>query len=285
MLVSACGPDHLAQEETGIMQKAGIGRRKGMMLLAATALVACAPRRRAGPAPIDLFAAASLREVLDAAVADHRRRSGRTVRATYAGSAQLARQIEQGAPADLFVSADEVWMNWLEQRGRIEPATRRRLASNSLVLIAPVATRVTSVNLASPTDLAARLGDGRLAIAEANVPAGRYGREALTRLNLWRSIEHRLAPGDDVRAALAMVARGAAPLGVVYSTDARAEPRVRVVATLPAASHTPIIYSAAPVQREDGAGDPAAAKAFLDFLDGADGQALLRRFGFAPAPV
>lgn len=286
MLVSAFGPDHLAQEETRIMQTAGgIGRRKGMLLLAAAALAACAPRRRAGPAPIDLFAAASLREVLDAAVADHRGRSGRTVRATYAGSAQLARQIEQGAPADLFVSADEVWMSWLEQRGRIDPATRRRLASNSLVLIAPVGTRVTSVNLASPTDLAARLGDGRLAIAEANVPAGRYGREALTRLNLWRSVEHRLAPGDDVRAALALVARSEAPLGVVYATDARAEPRVRVVATFPAASHTPITYSAAPVQRQDGAGDPAAAKAFLAFLNGADGQALFRRFGFAPAPV
>ena len=263
----------------------GIGRRNGVMLLAATALFACAPRRRAGPAPVDLFAAASLREVLDAAIVDHRQRSGRTVRATYAGSAQLARQIEQGAPADLFVSADEVWMDWLEQRGLIEPAARRRLASNSLVLIAPVATLVTSVNLASPTDLAARLGNGRLAIAEANVPAGRYGREALTRLNLWQSVEDRLAPGDDVRAALALVARGEAPLGVVYTTDARAEPRVRVVATFPATSHPLIAYSAAPVQRQDGAGDPAAAKAFLDFLNGADGQALFRRFGFAPAPV
>lgn len=286
MLVSACEPDHLAQEETRIMQKSGgIGRRQGVMLLAATALAACTPRRRAGPAPIDLFAAASLQEVLDAAAADHRRRSGRTVRATYAGSAQLARQIEQGAPADLFVSADEIWMNWLDQRGLIEPATRCRLASNSLVLIAPVATPMTSVNLASPTDLAAQLGDGRLAVAEANVPAGRYGRDALTRLNLWRSVEHRLAPGSDVRAALALVARGEAPLGVVYATDARAEPRVRVVATFPAASHTPITYSAAAVERQDGAGDPAAARSFLDFLNGADGQALFRRFGFAPAPV
>ncbi|WP_439477858.1 molybdate ABC transporter substrate-binding protein [Brevundimonas sp.] len=263
----------------------GIGRRNGVMLLAATVLAGCAPRRRAGPAPIDLFAAASLREVLDAALADHRGRSGRTVRAIYAGSAQLARQIEQGAPADLFVSADEVWMDWLERRGLIETAARCRLASNTLVLIVPDATPLTSVNLASPTDLAAQLGDGRLAIAEANVPAGRYGREALTRLNLWQSVADRLAPGGDVRAALALVARGEAPLGVVYATDARAEPRVRVVAVFPAASHALITYSAAPVQRQDGAGDPAAAKAFLDFLNGADGQALFRRFGFAPAPV
>jgi molybdate transport system substrate-binding protein len=255
------------------------------MLLAATALAACTPRRGTGPVPVDLFAAASLREVLHAAIVDHQRRSGRTVRAIYAGSAQLARQIEQGAPADLFISADEAWMDWLEQRGLTEPEARRRLASNSLVLIAPATAPATSVNLASPTDLAARLGDGRLAIAEANVPAGRYGREALTRLNLWRSVEDRLAPGDDVRAALALVARGEAPLGVVYATDARAEARVRVVATFPATSHPLIAYSAAPVQRQDGAGDPAAAKAFLDFLDGADGQALFRRFGFAPAPV
>ena len=262
----------------------GIGRRNGVMLLAAAALVACAPRR-AGLAPIGLFAAASLREVLDAAIVDYQRHSGRSVRATYAGSALLARQIERGAPADLFVSADEVWMDWLQQRGLIESAARRRLASNRLVLIAPATTSITSVNLASPNGVPARLGDGRLAIAEASVPAGRYSREALTRLNLWESVEDRLAPGDDVRAALALVARGETPLGVVYSTDARAEPRVRVVANFPASSHPPITYSAAPVQRQDGSGDPAGAKAFLDFLNGADGQALLRRFGFAPAPV
>jgi molybdate transport system substrate-binding protein len=254
------------------------------MLLAAAALVACAPRR-AGLAPIGLFAAASLREVLDAAIVDYQRHSGRSVRATYAGSALLARQIERGAPADLFVSADEVWMDWLQQRGLIESAARRRLASNRLVMIVPATTAITSVNLASPNGVSARLGDGRLAIAEASVPAGRYAREALTRLNLWESVEDRLAPGDDVRAALALVARGETPLGVVYSTDARAEPRVRVVANFPASSHPPITYSAAPVQRQDGSGDPAGAKAFLDFLNGADGQALLRRFGFAPAPV
>ena len=262
----------------------GIGRRDGVMLLAAAALVACAPRR-AGPAPVDLFAAASLREVLDAAIFDYQRYSGRSVRATYAGSALLARQIERGAPADLFVSADEVWMDWLQQRGLIESAARRRLASNRLVLIAPATTSITSVNLASPNGVSARLGDGRLAIAEASVPAGRYAREALTRLNLWESVEDRLAPGDDVRAALALVARGETPLGVVYSTDARAEPRVRVVATFPASSHPPITYSAAPVHRQDGSGDPVGAKAFLDFLNGADGQDLFRRFGFAPAPT
>jgi molybdate transport system substrate-binding protein len=265
--------------------EAGIERRTGLMLLAAAALTACTPRRPADTAPIDLFAAASLAEVLDAAVVDYRSRSGRTVRATYAGSAQLARQIAHGAPADVFIAADEVWMDWLDQRGLIEASGRRDLASNRLVLIAPVATSDADVDLTLPSALAARMGDGRLAMAEAAVPAGRYGREALTRLELWPGVKDRLAPGDDVRAALALVARGEAPLGLVYATDALIEPRVRVVATFPAASHAPIVYPAAPVRRRDGTGDPEGARAFVDFLAGAEGQALFRRFGFARPPV
>lgn len=262
-----------------------IGRREGLILLAAAALAGCGRRGSEPQAQISLFAAASLREVLDAAAAGHGRKTGGAVLATYGGSAQLARQIGQGAPADLFISADESWMDWLDQRGLIESSARRRLAGNSLVLIAPVSTPDELVDLTSPADMQARLGDGRLAIAEASVPAGRYGREALTRLNLWSGVENRLAPGADVRAALALVARGEAPLGVVYATDARAEPRVRVVAVFPPASHTLIVYSAAPVRRRDGSGDPGAARAFLDVLAGAEGQALFRRFGFAPPPV
>ena len=265
--------------------EAGIGRRSGLMLLAATVVAACAPRRPVAPAPIDLFAAASLREVLDAAVADYRQRSGQAVRATYAGSAQLARQIAQGAPADLFVSADAAWMDWLDQRGLIEPSARRDLAANRLVLIAPASTSAEAVDLTVPGALAARLGEGRLAMAEVAVPAGRYGQQALTRLNLWSEVRHRLAPAADVRAALALVARGEAPLGVVYATDARVEPRVRVVATFPAASYAPIVYPGAPVRRRDGAGDLEGARAFLAFLADAGGQARFRRFGFAPAPV
>lgn len=264
---------------------AGMGRREGLMLLAATALAACAPRRPAGPMLIELFAAASLREVLDAAAAEHQRRTGRTVRATYAGSAKLARQIARGAPADLFISADEGWMDWLDQRGLVETSARRRLAGNALVLVAPVAASGDPVDLTSPAEFIDRLGGGRLAIADSSTPAGRYGEQALVRLNLWSRVEDRRAPGDDVRAALSLVARGAVPLGVVYATDARAEPRVRVVATFPASSHDPISYPAAPVRRPDGAGDPVAAQAFLDMLTGAEGQAVFRRFGFAPAPA
>lgn len=263
----------------------GVVRRTGLILFAATALAACAPRRPAGPSPIDLFAAASLREVLDAALADYRQQTGKTVRATYAGSAQLARQIAQAAPADLFISADAVWMDWLEQGGLIETSARRDLAANSLVLIAPAFTSGDVVDLTDHNALAARLDDGRLAMAEAAVPAGRYGQQALTRLNLWSGVRNRLAPGADVRAALALVARGEALLGVVYATDARAELRVRVVATFPAASHEPIVYSGAPVRRQDGGGDPEGAQAFLAFLANAQGQALFRRFGFSPALV
>lgn len=264
---------------------AGLGRRAGLVLLAATALTACAPRRPAGSTLIDLFAAASLREVLDAAAAEHQQRTGRTVRATYAGSAKLARQIALGAPADLFISADESWMNWLDQRGLVETSARRRLASNALVLVAPVSASSDPVDLTTQADFVDRLGGGRLAIADSSTPAGRYGEQALTRLDLWSRVKDRRAPGDDVRAALSLVAHGEAPLGLVYATDARAESRVRVVATFPASSHDPIIYPGAPVRRRDGAGDPAAARAFLDVLAGAEGKALFRRFGFAPATV
>ncbi len=263
----------------------GMGRREGLMLLAATVLTACAPRRVAGLPPIDLFAAASLREVLDALAAVYLRQSGRTIRATYAGSAQLARQIAQGAPADLFVSADEAWMAWLDERGLVESATRTRVAGNGLVLIAPVGAADASVDLTSALALERRLGDGRLALADVSVPAGRYGQQALTHLGLWASVEDRLAPGDSVRAALALVARGEAPLGVVYATDALAEPRVRVVATFPSASHVPIVYPAARLRRSPGGGDAVAAQAFLDLMSSAEGQAVFQRFGFSRPPV
>lgn len=263
----------------------GMGRREGLILLTASVLTACTPRSAAGSLAIDLFAAASLREVLDALAADHLQRTGRTVRITYAGSAQLARQIAQGAPADLFVSADEAWMDWLDARGLVATATRRRVAGNGLVLIAPIGTADEAVDLTSPTAFVRRLGDGRLAMADVSVPAGRYGQQALTHLDLWSSVENRLAPGDSVRAALALVARGEAPLGIVYATDARAEPRVRVVATFPATSHVSISYPAARLKRPQGEGDPVAAQAFLDRMSSAGGQAVFRRFGFSRPPV
>jgi molybdate transport system substrate-binding protein len=263
------------------MKEGDVGRRRVLALIGATALAGCAPRS-SEDRPLDLFAAASLREVLDAAAAQYDRSSGRRVRATYAGSAQLARQIAQGAPADLFISADEDWMDWLQGRGLVEIAARRRLAANRLVLVAPASAAAGMVDLASPDAVAQRLGEGRLAIAEASVPAGRYGRQALMRLNLWSQVKDRLAPTADVRAALALVARGETPLGVVYATDARVEAKVRVAAVFPTDAHVPILYPGAPVRRLDGAGDIQGAQAFLDFLTSPQGQALFREFGFAP---
>ena len=263
----------------------GMGRREGLILLAASVLTACTARGAGEVPPIDLFAAASLREVLDALAADHLQRTGRIVRITYAGSAQLARQIAQGAPADLFVSADESWMDWLDARGLVETATRRRVAGNELVLVAPTGTPADAVDLTSPTALERRLGNGRLAMADDSVPAGRYGRQALIQLGLWSRVEDSLAPGDSVRAALALVARGEVPLGIVYATDALAEPAVRVVATFPATSHVPISYPAARLKRPQGGGDPVAAQAFLDRMSSAEGQAVFRRFGFNRPPV
>lgn len=268
------GPGPMGQAGTGM------ARREGLMLLAATVLTGCTPRRGAGPPPIDLFAAASLREVLDALAAEHLRRTGRTVRATYAGSAQLAQQIARRAPADLFVSADEAWMDWLDERGLVETATRRRIAGNDLVLIAPVGSTDAPMDMTSAIALERRLGDGRLAMADVSVPAGRYGQQALAHLGLWSSVEYRLAPGDSVRAALALVARGEVPLGVVYATDAHAEPRVRVLANFPAASHVPIVYPAARLRRSSGGGDAVAAQAFLDLMSSAEGQVVFGRFGF-----
>ena len=254
--------------------EAGIGRRNGLLLLAATVVAACAPRRPVAPAPIDLFAAASLREVLDAAVADYRQRSGQAVRATYAGSAQLARQIAQGAPADLFISADIEWMDWLSTRRLVAAGTRRNLLSNRLALIAPKASPV-SLKIGPGMPLAAALGAGRLAIADpVSVPAGRYGRAALTRLKVWDSVAGKLAPAENVRAALAYVARGETPLGIVYVTDAHAEPKVRVVGTFPAGTHPRILYPAALIRATP------AGRAVLDYLSGPRAMAVFAAEGF-----
>ena len=212
-----------------------------------------------------VFAAASLREALDAAAQVWVEGGRSRPSISYAGSAALARQIEQGAPADLFLSADEAWMDWLQARGLLRAGSRTALLGNRLVLIAPAsAPATTPLRLAPGVALGAALGaQGRLAVAEtASVPAGRYARAALEQLGAWPQVAGRLAQTENVRAALALVARGEAPLGVVYETDARAEPRVRVVDTFPAGSHPPIVY---PVALIAGARS-AQSEAFLEFL-------------------
>ncbi len=226
-------------------------------------------------ADMTVFAAASLKDGLDQAAALWSATTGGEVRLSYAGSSALAWQIGQGAPADIYISASPDWMDVVAGYDLLVPGSRRDLMSNNLVLIEHKAGRA-PLDLAAPGALADRLGDGRLAMALVEVvPAGVYGRAALTTLGLWSTISDRVAQTENVRAALALVARGEAPLGVVYYTDAAAQDNVTVVAEFPATSHPPITYPAALI---DGAGEDAAA--FLDFLMGPEARAIFRSLGF-----
>jgi molybdate transport system substrate-binding protein len=228
------------------------------------AAAACA----SGPAPaptVLLVAAASLQTVIDTLAPSILEDIGVTVRASYAASSALARQIDQGAPADLFISADVEWMDYVEARGAIRADTRVNLLENQLVLIAP-AGRAPTLAVAPEFPLAEALGPGRLAMADpAVVPAGKYARAALESLGVWLPVASRLAPAENVRAALLLVARAEAPLGIVYRSDAIADPRVVTVDTFPAGSHPPIVYPAAVTARSQ---SPDAAARVLTFLRG-----------------
>ncbi|MBI5938963.1 MAG: molybdate ABC transporter substrate-binding protein [Caulobacterales bacterium] len=242
----------------------------------AVAAAVAAPGFARAAQPVTVFAAASLQESLTAAGAAWTARSGTPVTFSFGASSAIARQIDQGAPADVFLSADDEWMDWLAGRNGIVPATRRRLLSNQLVLIAPAGSKA-ALKIGPGMALARALGGGRLAVADpASVPAGKYAKASLTRLGIWGTVESRLLPGENVRAALAYVARGEAPLGIVYATDARAEPKVRVVGVLPASSHPPIVYPAAVMARSRNSG----AASFLGFLQEPQATAIFRRYGF-----
>lgn len=230
---------------------------------------------RAG-GPITVFAAASLQESLTAAGAAWTAKSGTPVRFSFGASSAIARQIDQGAPADLFLSADEEWMDWLEGKGGIVRSTRRRLLSNQLVLIAPAGSKAT-LRIGPGMPLAKALGNGRLAVADpTSVPAGKYAKASLSSLGAWSEVEDLLLPGENVRAALAYVARGEAPLGIVYATDAKAEPKVRVVGVFPESSHPPIVYPGAVTASSRNGG----AAAFLGFLQGPQASTIFKRYGF-----
>jgi molybdate transport system substrate-binding protein len=228
-------------------------------------------------APPLVLAAASLQESLTAAADAWAKRGHAKPVLSFAASSALARQIIAGAPADLFLSADEPWMDMVQQANRIVPGTRVSFLANRLVLIAPTAI-ARPVAIRRGFRLARLLGSGRLAMAEPNsVPAGKYGRQALTTLGIWPAVAPRIAAGDSVRAALALVERGEAPYGIVYLTDALASKRVKVVGTFPAASHAPITY---PVARLTGA-PSADAEPFRRFLLSPAGKAIFTRYGFA----
>jgi molybdate transport system substrate-binding protein len=244
------------------------------VLVAALGLVAAAVAA-AQPADSTVFAAASLKNALDAIVADYQRETGKRVVVSYAASSALARQIEQGAPADIFASADLDWMDYLERKRLIRSETRVSLLSNRLVLVAP-ADRARPLEL-KPGALGAALGGGRLATANViAVPAGKYGRAALETLGLWGEVSGRLAEAENVRAALTFVARGEAPLGLIYETDARAEPKVAIVARFPETSYPPIVYPVALTASSAGE-EPAR---FLAALRGPKSAAAFAREGF-----
>lgn len=258
-------------------------RRCFLLSTLVAVIAACGPSPQsaspgASPERITVLAAASLTEALTAIGAAYQAQGGAEVQFSFASSSVLARQIEAGAPADLFVSADLQWMDYLAERDLIDPASRTEPIGNSVVLVAPADSPLQPVRVDAGLDLAALLGpEGRIAVGDPeHVPAGRYARDALVALGLWDAAEPRLARTDNVRAALALVERGETPLGIVYATDA-AVAAVKVLGTFPEDTHEPVVYPFALL----GDAPSAAARAFLDFAVGADGLAILESHGFS----
>lgn len=224
-----------------------------------------------------VFAAASLANVLGELDQAFSARTGIHVTSSLSASSTLAKQIEAGAPADVYFSADLQWMDYLQQRGLLRAGSRRDLVGNSLVLIAPSGTSM-RVSIRPGLDLSRLLGGGRLAVADPDsVPAGIYAREALQKLGAWSSVAPLLVRAENVRAALEYVARGDAPLGIVYRTDALVEKRVRIVGVFPEDSHPPIVY---PIALTLHAG--AAAARYLAFITSAEARPIFRKWGFEP---
>jgi molybdate transport system substrate-binding protein len=222
-----------------------------------------------------VFAAASLKNALDAAVEDYSKTTGKTVTVSYAASSALAKQIEEAAPADIFFSADLDWMDKLQEKNLIAEDSRVTLLGNDIVLVAPKDSTV-SLTIAPNFPLADALGDDKLAMAlTASVPAGKYGKAALEKLGVWDSVSAKVAETENVRAALALVSRGEAPLGIVYTTDANADKSVKVVDTFPQDSHPPILYPVALT-----ASAKPDARAFLDYLTSAKAKPIFEAQGF-----
>jgi molybdate transport system substrate-binding protein len=237
---------------------------------------------RAESQSVIVFAAASLKTALDDVAVQWQTETGKSARISYAASGPLAKQIEAGAPADVFISADVPWMDYVAERQLIKPETRRDLLGNALVLVAPADSTAQPMEIDAQTDFRALLGpDGRLVMGEPrSVPAGAYAQKALTSLGLWDKVKNRIAQTESVRATLLFVARGEAPLGIVYRSDAHAEPKVKVLGTFPESSHPPIVYPIAMIA----ASTNPHAKVFYDYLATPAATAIFRRESFDVLP-
>lgn len=233
-----------------------------------------APAQTAGPT---VFAAASMKTALDEVDALWTAKTGKKVTVSYAASSALAKQIEQGAPADIFVSADIPWMDYVASKGLIKAGTRSDLLGNELVLVAPAGTSE-KIDLVPGAPLAAKTGDSKIATGDiAAVPVGKYAKASLEKLGIWADVQPKIAGAENVRAALGLVARGEAKYGIVYATDAASEPKVTVIGTFPTDSHPPIVY---PVAITKDSTNPDAA-AYLAFLQGPEAAKVFLGQGFS----
>jgi molybdate transport system substrate-binding protein len=239
----------------------------------------CSPLTAAYAQTVTVFAAASLKDALDEIDGINQKRGGLKAVISYASSSALAKQVENGAPADLFISADLDWMDYLAKRNLIKADSRTNLLRNEIVLIAPADSKA-SITIGPKFPLAAQLGTGRLAMGDPDhVPAGRYGKAALEALEVWPSVADKIARAENVRAALLFVSRGEAPFGIVYRTDAAADKKVRIVGAFPANSHPPIVYPAAMLA---GGRNAAAAEQYFSLLKSSEALGVFRKHGFVP---
>jgi molybdate transport system substrate-binding protein len=256
------------------MRSMKVLRRFAILLAAVLPVLTSHPTQ----AQVTVFAAASATDALNDIGKAFVATGGKPTVASYAASSTLAKQIENGAPANLFLSADERWMDYLADKGLLAAGTRLNLLGNRVVLVAPKDSASKLMEIGPGFPLAKMLGEGRLAVGDpSHVPVGAYTQAALEKLGVWAEVQGKLAPADSVRAALTFVERGETPFGIVYATDAAMSDKVKVVGVFPEDSHPPVVYPVALIKGQD----TAEAKAFLAFLQGAEAKAIFQKYGFA----
>ena len=242
------------------------------------AFLAGAPQTLVAQEQITVFAAASLKNALDDTNAAFTKATGVKVTVSYAASSALAKQVEQGAPADIFISADLQWMDYVGERKLIKPDTRVNLLGNKLVLIAPADSKIANVTIGQGFDIAKLAGSGRIAVADVNaVPAGRYAKVAIEKLGALAAAEPKLAQAENVRATLAFVARDETPIGIVYETDAKVEPKVKVIGAFPDDSYPPVTYPVAATATTT----KQSVSQYLHFLRSPTAKTIFEKYGFS----